>query len=138
MTAQNGLAPLVLSLVELIRQLLEAQILRRMEAESLTDSQIERAGESLQAIETQILQVCEVLEIDPEELNLDLGDFGKLLPQRGTYYPDRPNPQASILELLDRLMTTGVVLDGEVDLGLAELNLIKLKLRLLLTTERNP
>jgi hypothetical protein len=135
MSCQTGLAPLLLSVAELIRQLLEAQILRRMDTGRLTPDQIEQAGASLQAIEAQILRVCEVLEIDPEELNLDLGDFGKLLPQRGTYYPDCPAPQASVLELLDRLVTTGVVLDGEVDLGLAQLDLIKLKLRLVLTTD---
>ncbi|MFN3927409.1 MAG: gas vesicle protein GvpJ, partial [Pseudanabaenaceae cyanobacterium] len=42
--------------------------------------------------------------------------------------------QASVLELLDRLISTGIVLDGEIDIGLAELSLINLKLRLLLTS----
>jgi hypothetical protein len=85
-------------------------------------------------MEQQILQLCEILAIDPDDLNLDLGEFGKLLPRRGSYYPDQPNPQASVLELLDRLITTGIVLDGQVDIGLAQLDLIHLQLKLLLTS----
>jgi hypothetical protein len=84
---KSGLAPLVLTLVELLRQLMEAQVIRRMEADLLSEAEIERAADSLQALEQQILTLCEVLEIDPDELNLDLGDAGKLLPKRGGYYP---------------------------------------------------
>jgi len=132
--SQTGLAVLVLSVVELLRQLMEAQILRRMEAQQLSEAEIERAGHSLQAMEQQILQLCDMLKVDPDDLNLDLGDFGKLLPSRGSYYPDQPNPQASVLELLDRLITTGIVIDGQVDIGLAQLDLIHLQLKVLLTS----
>jgi hypothetical protein len=131
----NGLAVLVLSLLELLRQLMEAQVLRRMDANQLTEAEMERAGDSLRAIEQQILDLCQVLEVNPQDLNWDLGDMGKLLPPAGSYYPDRPNAESSILELLDRLISTGVVLDGEVDIGLADLSLINLKLRLLLTSK---
>jgi hypothetical protein len=130
-----GLAPLVLTLVELLRQLMEAQVIRRMESGALSDPEIERAADSLQALEKQIFTLCEVLEIDPEDLNLDLGEAGKLLPRRGHYYPDRPSSEASILELLDRLISTGIVLEGDVQIGLAQLNLIHLKLRLVLSSE---
>lgn len=132
---KSGLAPLVLTLVELLRQLMEAQVIRRMESGALAETEIERAADSLQALEKQILTLCEVLEIDPEDLNLDLGDVGKLLPRRGHYYPDRPSSEASILELLDRLINTGIVLEGDVQIGLAQLNLIHLKLRLILSAE---
>ncbi len=132
--SHSGLAPLVLAIVELLRQLMEAQVIRRLEANRLTNAEIERAGESLQALEQQILQLCDTLDIDPADLNLDLGEFGRLLPDRGTYYPDRPSPRASVLELLDRLIATGIVLEGDVNLGLANLNLIDLKLRLVLTS----
>ncbi|WP_313949385.1 gas vesicle protein K [Leptolyngbya sp. FACHB-261] len=132
--SESGLAPLVLTVVELLRQLMEAQVIRRMEAEQLSDAEIERAANSLQAIEQQIFNVCEVLDIDPEKLNLDLGDAGSLLPKPGSYYPGRPSEKASILELLDRLITTGVVIEGDIDLGVAQLDLIHLKLRLLLTS----
>ncbi len=132
--SEAGLAPLVLTLVELLRQLMEAQVIRRMEAGQLSDAEIERAANSLRAIEEQIVQLCEVLEIDPEQLNLDLGEAGSLLPKRGSYYPGRPAAQASVLELLDRLISTGVVLEGDLDLGVAQMDLIHLKLRILLTS----
>ncbi|MEE3719979.1 gas vesicle protein GvpJ [Tumidithrix elongata RA019] len=131
---KGGLAPLVLTLVELLRQLMEAQIIRRMDAGKLSDAEVERAADSLQALEKQILTLCEVLEIDSEDLNLDLGEAGKLLPRKGAYYPDQPSSEASILELLDRLISTGIVLEGDVQIGLAQLNLIHLKLKLLLTS----
>ena len=131
---KSGLAPLVLTLVELLRQLMEAQIIRRMDAEKLTEVEIERAADGLQALELQILNLCEVLDIDPEDLNIDLGEFGKLLPKRGAYYPNQSSSQASILELLDRLISTGIVLEGDVQIGLADINLIDLKLKLLLTS----
>lgn len=132
---QNGLGVLVLSLVELLRQLMEAQVLRRMEANQLTDMELERAGHSLQAIEEEVHRLCEVLGVAYTDLNWDLGELGRLLPEQGCYYPDRPQPQASVLELLDRLISTGIVLDGEIDIGLAELSLINLKLKLLLTSK---
>lgn len=132
---QNGLGVLVLSLVELLRQLMEAQVLRRMEANQLTDMELERAGQSLQAIEAEVYKLCEVLGVAYTDLNWDLGELGRLLPEQGNYYPDRPQSQASVLELLDRLISTGIVLDGEIDIGLAELSLINLKLKLLLTSK---
>lgn len=130
----SGLAPLVMTVVELIRQLMEAQVIRRMESGQLSDLEIDRAATSLQALEEQILNLCQVLEINPSDLNLDLGEVGKLLPAKGAYYPDQPSDEASILELLDRLINTGIVIQGDVSLGLAQLDLIKLKLNLVLTT----
>ncbi|AFY72715.1 Gas vesicle protein/Gas vesicle protein K [Synechococcus sp. PCC 7502] len=134
---KSGLAPLVMTVVELLRQLMEAQVIRRMDSGELTETEIERAANSLQALEQQILTLCEVLEINPEDLNLDLGEAGKLLPAKGAYYPDQPSSDASILELLDRLINTGIVIQGEVNLGLAQLDLIKLKLNLVLTSGVN-
>lgn len=131
---EAGLASLVLTLVELLRQLMEAQVVRQMEANRLSAEQIERAGSSLQALRQQIRQLCALLEIDPAELNLDLGDLGSLLPRQGDYYPGQPHGEGSLLELLDRLINTGIVIDGEIDLGLADLSLIHARLRLVLTS----
>lgn len=129
-----GLAPLVLTLVELIRQLMEAQVIRRMDAGLLDDDDLDRAGESLRRLEEQVLNLCEIFEIDPAELNIDLAEFGSLLP-KSEYYPGKTAGEASILELLDRLLHTGVVVEGSVDLGLAQLNLVHAKLRLVLTSQ---
>lgn len=130
-----GLAPLVLTLVELIRQLLEAQVIRRMDGNMLSEEELERAAESLQKLEEQIVKLCEIFEIDPADLNIDLGDLGSLLPKEGEYYPGEPTSDPSVVELLDRLLNTGVVVDGSVDIGLAQLNLIHAKLRLVLTSK---
>jgi len=78
--SQAGLAPLLLTVVELVRQLLEAQIIRRMEKGILSESDLDRAAESIQKLQEQILYLCEIFEIEPEELNVHLGEFGTLLP----------------------------------------------------------
>ncbi|NJL97534.1 MAG: gas vesicle protein K [Synechococcaceae cyanobacterium SM2_3_2] len=133
--AQAGLGSLVLTVVELVRQLMEAQVVRRMEAGRLTEAEIERAGQSLQTMRDQILTICDLLEIDPNDLNLDLGELGRLLPKEGAYYPDQPSQDGSLLELLDRLITTGIVVDGEIDIGLAQLDLIHARLKLVLVSD---
>ncbi|KKD38185.1 MAG: gas vesicle protein K [Limnoraphis robusta] len=134
--SKAGLAPLLLTVVELVRQLLEAQIIRRLEGGTLSDSDLDRAAESLQKLQEQILHLCTIFEVDPKELNIDLGELGSLLPTPGSYYPGESsaNP-SSILELVDRLLNTGVVVEGNVDIGLAQLDLIHLKLRLVLTSQ---
>jgi hypothetical protein len=132
---EAGLAPLLLTVVELVRQLMEAQVIRRMEAGELSDEDLNRAAESLRKLEEQVVQLCEVFEIDPAELNIDLGEVGSLLPKAGGYYPGETSTSPTILELLDRLLSTGVVLEGNVDLGLAQLNLIHAKLQLVLTSK---
>ncbi|AHJ27877.1 gas vesicle protein K [Nodularia spumigena CS-584] len=132
---EAGLAPLLLTVLELLRQLMEAQVIRRMEQELLCESDLDRAAESLQKLESQILDFCQIFEIEPSDLNVNLGDFGSLLPPSGSYYPGQTSNQASVVELLDRLLNTGVVVDGEIDIGLAQLDLIHAKLRLVLTAK---
>ncbi len=130
-----GLAPLLLTVVELVRQLMEAQVIRRMEEGELSDADLDRASESLRKLEEQVIHLCEVFEIDPADLNLDLGEVGTLLPKTGGYYPGETSANPTILELLDRLLNTGVVLQGEVDVGVANLDLIHAKLQLILTAK---
>ncbi len=135
LNSKAGLASLLLTVVELIRQLMEAQVIRRMEEKLLSESDLDKAAESLQKLEEQVLRLCEIFEIDPVELNVNLGEFGSLLPQPGSYYPGETSNNPSILELLDRLLNIGVVVHGDVDLGLGNLNLIHAKLRLVLTSK---
>jgi len=131
--SEAGLASLLLTVIELLRQLMEAQVIRRMDAGILSDKELNRAAESLRQFEEQVIRLCGVFDIDAEDLNLDLGEIGTLLPKSGEYYPGEKSENPSILELLDRILNTGVVLDGSLDLGLAELNLIHARLRLVLT-----
>lgn len=135
LNSKAGLASLLLTVVELVRQLMEAQVIRRMEEQLLSESDLDSAAESLQKLEEQVLRLCEIFEIDPTELNVNLGEFGTLLPPPGSYYPGETSNNPSILELLDRLLNIGIVVHGDVDLGLGNLNLIHAKLRLILTSK---
>jgi hypothetical protein len=135
LNSKAGLASLLLTVIELLRQLMEAQVIRRMEQQILSETELDRAAESLQKLEEQVLQLCEIFEIEPADLNVNLGEFGTLLPPPGTYYPGETSNNPSILELLDRLLNIGIVVHGDVDLGLGNLNLIHAKLRLILTSK---
>ena len=78
-TAQKDLAALVLTVVELLRQLMERQALRRVDDGSLTDEQIENIGSTLMALEARMTELREHFGLAPEDLNLDLGPLGPLL-----------------------------------------------------------
>lgn len=132
---KNGIAQLLLTVVELLRQLLEAQVIRRMDNNILSEQELDQAAESLQKLEAQIIEMCRIFEIDPSELNLDLGEAGSLLPKNGSYYPGSHSNNVSIVEILDRLLHTGIVVEGNVEVGLAQLDLIHAKLRLVLTSQ---
>jgi len=133
--SEAGLAPLLLTVIELLRQLMEAQVIRRMDAGILNDEELNRGAESLRQLEEQVIRLCAVFDIDPEDLNLDLGEIGTLLPKSGGYYPGENSENPSLLEFLDRILNTGVVLDGALDLGLADLTLIHARLQLVLTSQ---
>jgi hypothetical protein len=74
---EQGLAKLVLAIVELIRQLLEKQAIRRVESGSLTNEEIERLGITLMRLETKMKELKEHFKID--DLNINLGPLGNLL-----------------------------------------------------------
>jgi hypothetical protein len=76
---EKGLAQLVLTLVELIRQLMERQALRRIEGGSLSADEVERLGETFMLLEQKMEELREHFELEKEDLNLDLGPLGKLI-----------------------------------------------------------
>ncbi|MFF7726621.1 gas vesicle protein K [Streptomyces sp. NPDC008001] len=78
-TAERDLARLVLTVVELLRQLMERQALRRAEAGDLTEEQEERIGQTLMALARHMEELCALHGLRPEDLNLDLGPLGTLL-----------------------------------------------------------
>lgn len=78
-SVQKGLATLVLTVVELLRQLMERQALRRVDDGSLSDDQVERIGSTLMALESRVAELREHFGLEPEDLNLDLGPLGPLL-----------------------------------------------------------
>jgi hypothetical protein len=76
---ESGLARLVLTLVEFLRQVLEHQAVRRMEGGGLTDDEVERLGLALMRLEERMDQLKTVFGMTAEDLNLDLGPLGRLL-----------------------------------------------------------
>jgi hypothetical protein len=82
-SVEKGLVTLVLTLVELLRQLMERQALRRVEQGSLTDDQIEKVGSTLMALDARMAELRDHFGLTIEDLNLDLGPLGPLLPREG-------------------------------------------------------
>jgi len=78
-SVERGLVSLVLTLVELLRQLMERQAIRRVDRGDLTDEQIERIGTTLMLLEEKMDELREHFGLKPEDLNIDLGPLGPLL-----------------------------------------------------------
>ena len=76
---ERGLAQLVLTIVELLRQLMERQALRRVESGTLDEDQIERLGRTLMLLERRMEELTEEFGLTAEDLNLNLGPLGDLL-----------------------------------------------------------
>lgn len=70
---ENGLARLVLSIIELVRRLLEKQALRRMDSGNLTEEEIERLGAALMKLEEKMMEMKKVFGLEDDDLNLSLG-----------------------------------------------------------------
>ena len=76
---KNSLGQLVLTLVKLLHELLERQGIRRIEAGSLTDGQIERLGLTLMKQAQEIDRLRQEFGLEEDDLNIDLGPLGQLL-----------------------------------------------------------
>jgi len=78
-SVEQGLAKLVLSLIELVRRLLEKQAIRRIEAGSLTEDEIERMGETFLKLEEKMAELKATFGLQDEDLNLNLGPLRELV-----------------------------------------------------------
>ena len=78
-TVEQDLARLVLGLMAFLRQLMELQAIRRMEAGTLTADEEERVGTTLMRAETALYDLADKFGLAPEDLSLDLGPLGKTL-----------------------------------------------------------
>jgi hypothetical protein len=76
---ERGLAKLVLTIVDFVRQLLERQAIRRMEAGSLTEAEVERVGVALMRLEEKVGEMAGRFGIERRDLTLRLGPLGDLL-----------------------------------------------------------
>lgn len=76
---EQGLAKLVLTLVELIRKLMEKEAFRRVKRGTLSQAEIQKLGLSLKAVKKKIKEIQAIFGIEDEELSLDLGPLGNLM-----------------------------------------------------------
>jgi hypothetical protein len=88
---RRDLGKLVLTIVELLRQLMERQALRRVDSGTLSEAQIEELGLALMRLEQAMTELCAHFGLEPGELDLDLGPLGSLLaPDSGPPGPEDP------------------------------------------------
>lgn len=78
-SVQRDLMKLVLTIIELVRQLMERQAIRRVDEGDLTDEQVEELGVGLMRLEEAMTELREQFDLSVEDLNLDLGPLGTLL-----------------------------------------------------------
>jgi hypothetical protein len=76
---EQGLAQLVLTIVELLRQIMERQALHRIDAGGLDEEQVERLGRTFMLLEQRMEELKERFGLEDKDLNLDLGPLGRLL-----------------------------------------------------------
>ncbi|WP_405774191.1 gas vesicle protein K [Streptomyces sp. NBC_01538] len=79
-TVERDLVKLVLTVVELLRQLMERQAVRRFDTGEMSEEQEERVGLTLMLLDERMAELRERYGLRPEDLNLDLGPLGPLLP----------------------------------------------------------
>ena len=77
-TVENGLARLVLTLIEVLRKVLEHQAIRRMEGGHLTEAEVERLGVALLRLNDRMQEMKGVFGLKDEDLQIDLGPLGRL------------------------------------------------------------
>ncbi|HWD02888.1 MAG TPA: gas vesicle protein K [Amycolatopsis sp.] len=80
-TVERSLVSLVLTVVELLRQLMERQALRRVDCGDLNDDKVEEIGQTLMYLDLRMEELCEHFGLERRDLNLDLGPLGSLLSE---------------------------------------------------------
>ena len=78
-SVEKGLAQLVLTLIELLRELMERQALHRMDNNSLADEEIERLGETFMKLDERMDELLESFGLEREDIGLNLGPLGDLM-----------------------------------------------------------
>lgn len=78
-SVEKDVAKLVLSLVDLVRQLMERQAVRRVNAGSLSEDQVERMGETFLRLDRKMVELRIAFGLESEDLNLNLGPIRDLL-----------------------------------------------------------
>lgn len=109
---QQGLAKLTLTVMEVVRQLLERQALRRVESGTLTEEQVDRMGVAFLQLNHEMSRVSKTLGMAPNELDTTL----KSLLHAGE--------GSSLIDVLDRVIERGAVVAGQVKISVSDVDLI--------------
>lgn len=117
---QNGLARLVLTIAELLKEVMERQALRRVESGTLTKEEVERLGLAFIAIDRKLTEMSREFGMKPGELR---GELASLIKGAGV-----GASSTDIVEVIDRLLDRGVVVAGQVKISVADINLIGIDL----------
>lgn len=117
---QNGLAKLVLTIAELLKEVLERQALRRVESGSLTKEEVERLGLAFMAIDRKLVEMSREFGMKPGELRAELASLVKGAGVGAS--------STDIVEVIDRLLDKGVAVAGQVRIAVADIDLIGLDL----------
>jgi hypothetical protein len=117
---QNGLAKLVLTIAELLKEVLERQAIRRVESGTLTKEEVERLGLAFMAIDRKLLEMSREFGMKPGELRAELASLVKGAGVGAS--------STDIVEVIDRLLDKGVAVAGQVRIAVADINLIGLDL----------
>lgn len=80
-SVERDLMKLVLTIIELLRQLMEKQVLRRVDHGDLSDDQIEDLGTALMHLESTMNELTDRFGLTAADLNIELGPLGSLLPR---------------------------------------------------------
>jgi len=120
---QHGLAKLVLTLVQTITDILEKQAMRRVESGTLTNEEIERLGLAFMQIRERMADIAEKFGLKPEELGIKLSQ------------PLGQQEQATLVDVVDKLIDQGTVIAGDVTIAVAGVDLAALRLLATLTAK---
>lgn len=117
---QNSLGKLVLTLVEILRQILERQARRRIESGTLTSEEVERLGLAFMQTRQKITEISKKFGCSAEELDLNLGSLIKS--------ENESLDKISIVDLVDKLLDKGAMVTGQITISVADIDLIALDL----------
>ena len=116
---QNGLARLVLTIVELLRHLLERQAQRRVLAGTLSAEEVERLGLAFMQIKQKIHEISDQFGLNSNELDIKVGSV---------ITKNASASKGSLVDILDKLLDKGTVVGGQITISVADIDLIALDL----------
>lgn len=117
---QKGLAKLVLVIVELLRQILERQAVRRIESGSLTTGEVERLGLAFMQIKEKVSLISEEFGLEKDEVD---GALVGMLKSK-----DMQLSRTTLVDVVDRLLSKGAVIGGNITISVADIDLVTLDL----------